>query len=233
MMKFAGFFVLGVVICITSFVSAQGEGRLLYLDTEGTGQYVFDCWAQKKIQKAILPIWYETLVSFATDNIKGAKAAQIPSIDVYWYLTPAVMGNSPADIPLQGIKSALASVNITNATVWMLVWGADRASWFPNQADNQAYILKAVSVAQSLGLQPLIFSVSSQWNAAVGSWSDPSLTSLPVGYLSQNSQQDFNDWAQSSFGGWTAPSYKDYKYMPDECITSSDAVYWKTSEEEI
>ncbi len=186
-----------IVFASASFGIVQPEGSMTYGG--------FNCYRMHNIRKVVSTIWDQTLGPrpLFTDNYSDAKKAGLVS-DAIIKMSDV---SSPQDICEQTVHTLPSAFT---DTVWISLYPAD--DWKKPVEQRMAYLDSVIQTCQSHGLNLGIYSSFDQWTNVFGDRSASSATvqALPVFYINDGTGYNFYDFNETSFGGWTAPTMKEY-----------------------
>ena len=131
--------------------------------------------------------------------------AKITQVNALVYATDAVVAEDFCSHVVNVLPTSFKE------RVWLSV-NADNSLWTLDVSQRLAYLGTIVSTCTQHGLNLGISSDKESWAAVFGS-SDASLDalkSLPLRYISQDGNSNFNDYPSVKFGGWLNPTMKQY-----------------------
>lgn len=151
-------------------------------------------------------------------TIKAARAAGIQSVDGYVF--PCV---TCAASPGAQVRAAVDALDAAGATIGMLWLDIERYEWSTNYSANAAFVTAMVDECHSLSLSCGIYGGKNSWVAIFGSasaYTYPAQQGLPLWYAHYDNSPSFSDW--TAYGGWSAPSIKQYLGDETSCGASID-----------
>jgi len=132
-------------------------------------------------------------------NIRNARAAGIPYVDVYIF--PCVPCGNPAG-QMQTLVRGITGENY--GMIWLDI---ERLSWSGDLTTNRNFITGLINEGAALGKKLGVYTNYNNWEAIVGvSWAGAA--HLPLWYAHYDNVPNFNDF--QAFGGWTKPNIKQY-----------------------
>uniref|UniRef100_A0A914CID3 Lysozyme n=1 Tax=Acrobeloides nanus TaxID=290746 RepID=A0A914CID3_9BILA len=135
-------------------------------------------------------------------NIKNARSAGWTNVDAYIF--PCTASCASASNQVQNAINAIKNAGTTVGTIWLDI---EILSWPSNTATNRQFITDMVNTVQNNGYRVGIYTNANNWNTIVGAWTGTS--SLPLWWAKYDGQQNFGSF--SPFGGWSAPTIKQYE----------------------
>lgn len=164
-----------------------------------------------------------------TSCVSGASRAGM-YVSLYGWFCPNCYGQSNAYNTAYNVISDLKDKGIypgRNYTYFYIdVEECDPLdNCWDDYATNRQYLLDLVAGAQDAGASVAIYSSNYEWKLLFGSdsWSDPSLTALPLWYANWNNEPNMSGF--SSFGGWTSPHMHQFADACPGCCANVDQDY--------
>ena len=158
-------------------------------------------------------------------TIKAARAAGIQSVDGYVF--PCV---TCAASPGAQVRAAVDALDAAGATIGMLWLDIERYEWSTNFTANAAFVTAMVDECHALSLSCGIYGGKNSWVAIFGSasaYTYPATQGLPLWYAHYDNSPSFSDW--TAYGGWSAPSIKQYLGDETSCGASIDYNWYPDS----
>uniref|UniRef100_A0A6B2LIR1 Lysozyme n=1 Tax=Arcella intermedia TaxID=1963864 RepID=A0A6B2LIR1_9EUKA len=144
----------------------------------------------------------------AEANVRNAKAAGIPYVDVY--LFPCVHCGDPAG-QVRALHASVSGYGMMWLDIEILSWGSE--------ANNRVFISEMIKEGKALGIKLGIYTNENNWSNIVGvNWAGAA--DLPLWYAHYDGNPSFSDF--KPFGGWTKPSIKQYHGSATECGVGVD-----------
>lgn len=138
----------------------------------------------------------------AATTISNAKAAGISRVD--GYIFPCFDCGQAAE-QVKAAAKLLASVS----SAGILWYDIEPFKWSSDHDKNRDFIKEMIDTGVSLGLHAGVYSNWNSWSEIVGSdWDYAQQKGLPIWYPHYDGVRSFSDF--KSFGGWGAPSIKQY-----------------------
>uniref|UniRef100_A0A914EBN9 Lysozyme n=1 Tax=Acrobeloides nanus TaxID=290746 RepID=A0A914EBN9_9BILA len=134
-------------------------------------------------------------------NIKNARSAGFTNVD--GYISPCTSGCASPSDQVQAAINATKNAGTTVGTIWLDV---ETFEWTYITATNIQFITDMVNTIQNNGYKVGIYTTDTDWNIVFGAWTGAS--SFPLWWLNYDNQTNFNNF--SPFGGWDAPTIKQY-----------------------
>ncbi|MCB9762791.1 MAG: hypothetical protein H6739_23525 [Alphaproteobacteria bacterium] len=137
----------------------------------------------------------------ARTSIDGARAAGITHVDVYHFPGPfsGVSPNQQIEASTQQLKSLSFHHYWIDVEPYAQTWGTDTAH-------NVKMLAELILAAQARRLSVGVYTSASAWAQITGSTTR--FADLPLWYYHWDAQDNFDDF--QAFGGWTAPTMKQY-----------------------
>ena len=185
-------------------------------------QDIFQCYLQKNVSLVLGLAWNGDSGADPQFNISytNAKAAGIQNYDAVAHMSD----KWSADDVCNGIVHTLPAT--FDGTVWF--YFMQNANFWSKPTDQRmSYIEEVVKTCQQHGLKIGVYSVYSAWHFifGFGYLGSEVLDSLPLFYISQNKEENFNDYQYNAFGNWKNPTMKDYTgRIFAYCKTTIDAM---------
>jgi len=183
----------------------------------------FACLKQSGYNFAVVRAWRSsgTWDPQCSANIDNAISAGMSPVDVYMFPRPlGASGSSQAS----ALLSNLQNTNF-NGTIWFDV--EQESPYWSTQSANQQFFNAVISTLQAAGASVGIYTSKSQWTAVMGS-SFSGGANLPLWYSHYDNVQGFSDWSSSAigrYGGWSAPTIKQYMGDKSACNCNTDFNY--------
>ncbi len=168
----------------------------------------FSCFKSNGISFVITRAWKSNgaFDSVSLTNIKNARSAGIPYVDVYMF---PCRGQS-ATSQVNSLISSLGSANY--GMIWLDVETnpSSGCGWPKNSGTaNCNYVTELVNAVKSKGKTVGIYSSYYMWEDIMGAASScPGLGSVPMWYSHYDNLASFSDFKK--FGGWSKPAIKQY-----------------------
>eukprot|EP00049_Salpingoeca_infusionum_P017566 m.353485 g.353485 ORF g.353485 m.353485 type:complete len:243 (+) comp16772_c0_seq1:62-790(+) len=158
-------------------------------------------------------------------TVKNAWSGGMAHVDVYLFPDPTA-GNPQGQV--SSAINALAAAGIspskpapnTFGMLWLDIEGPQY--WTSSQSENQAFFQGLVSQAKAMGIRLGVYTSASQWNPIMGSYTGGS--SFPLWYAHYDGNPSFSDF--EPFGGWSAPSIKQYQGTTSMCSAGVDLSWY-------
>jgi len=180
----------------------------------------FACLINSGYQYSVIRAWRSsgTWDPQCATNIDNAINAGMNPVDVYMFPRPkGASGVSQA----QQLWSHLQSTSF-NGTIWFDV--EQESPYWSTQGANQKFFNDVVNTLQNSGATVGIYTSKSQWTEVMGS-SFQGGANLPLWYSHYDNNPSFSDFAKSAignYGGWTAPTIKQYQGDQSACGCNTD-----------
>ena len=160
----------------------------------------------------------------AVQNIKNARAAGIPNVDVYLF---PCRGKSAADQVNQMI-AGLGSANY--GMIWMDIETNPSSScnWASfSHASNCEYLGELVNAVKAHGKTPGIYASHYMWTEIMGSASAcTNYNQVAMWYAHYDGKDNMDDYPGLAYGGWTKANVKQYKGTTTLCNAGVDLSFY-------
>ena len=184
----------------------------------------WQCIKQAGYSFAIPRAWksYGAFDSNALANVRNARAAGIPYVDVYMF---PCRGQS-ASAQVASLVSNLGSANY--GQIWLDIEAnpSSGCSWAGRSgADNCNYVTELVNAVKAHGKVPGIYSSYYMWESIMGGAKNcAGLGHVALWYAHYDNSASFSDF--KSFGGWSHPNIKQFKGDTTACGVGVDLNFY-------
>ena len=224
-----------VQCCTTSSSSNSGSSSASNSGSSSGGLYGIDLWqgtSTSNWQCLSKTYNYAVVRAFRSNGLYDVhacaslqKAVQggfsSSNLDVYMFPCPTCSAS-----PSQQVQTMITQLNRCSSSwsgrVWLDIEGSQY--WFNNYQQNWNWLRSLVKACLSQATSCGIYSSQSQWVALFGSASkvDSTAAQLPVWYARYPNNQSPTLSDFQPFGGWSAPSMKQYAADATVCTLDVD-----------
>ncbi|KAI8081285.1 glycoside hydrolase family 25 protein [Halteromyces radiatus] len=158
-------------------------------------------------------------------NYNNAIAAGL-SVDLYIF---PCTGRSTCKSPATQASEAIDAMNANHmqiGTIWLDVEVDPQSNNWPDVTTNQNTLTAFKTALDDSKLNWGVYSSQSQWETVTGSTNWELDSSKPLWYAHYDNNPSFSDF--TAFGGWTAPTAKQYAGDASLCGGSFDLNYYST-----
>ena len=184
----------------------------------------WQCIKQAGYSFAIPRAWksYGAFDSNALANVRNARAAGIPYVDVYMF---PCRGQS-ASAQVASLVSNLGSANYGQIWLDIETNPSSGCSWAGRSgADNCNYVTELVNAVKAHGKVPGIYSSYYMWESIMGGAKNcAGLGHVALWYAHYDNSASFSDF--KSFGGWSRPNIKQFKGDTTACGVGVDLNFY-------
>jgi len=146
-------------------------------------------------------------------SVASAHAGGVDSVHAYMFPCPTC-GNARGQVT--DLLNYWIANNVDVQRLWFDIEGTQ---YWMGQGDNQQFYRELIDACAGLGLVCGVYSSASQWNPIFGGGFSYG-ANLPLWYADYDGEPSFDDF--SGFGGWGAPTIKQFTDQGSKCGVSYD-----------
>jgi len=201
-----------IVLCFLGFVAltfATNGCDFSGAISEGSNSNDLDCLHKDGEDFIIIQTWMGGYgyTSNIADSTKWAWDAGFSHVDVYIFMCPNCAGNGNAATVVDTVFNNLENQGVKYGMIWFDV--EQCSGCWSSESANCGYIGTAVNEAVKLGAKPGLYSSVYEWSITVGDGCK-SFSNYPLWYAHYDGEENYDDTSDWDFGGWKAPSMKQY-----------------------
>jgi hypothetical protein len=206
--------VLLAVLAVGAFASQGGDVHTLYQVSD------FQCAADNGWDFVIARSYHSNgaVDPNGAANVQNALAGGISYADVYHF--PCYGGVSAS----QQVQDNYNGVQGSGfGTMWFDVEPnpSSGCGWSGDMSANCDFLGQLISAGSSLGIQMGVYASKNTWGSIMGDCTVGADNGLPLWYVHFDSNPSFSDFG--GFGGWSAPTMKQYWKAVSICGLNADA----------
>jgi len=186
-----------------------------------TSQSQFQCLVGQNLVYAIIRCYQS--VGHPDPNcaasVANAHAAGMQVVDAYFFPCPTC---GAASTQVNQMLSYFNANSVSVKRMWLDIEGTQY--WLGNAGSNQAWYRTLVDAVNNAGLTAGVYASFYQWQSIFGDAGFVYGNNLPLWYAAYDGEPTFDGFR--SFGGWSAPTMKQFSDAGTKCGVSYD-INWK------